>query len=136
MNLDNIHRLIDILNDAPGIAELSVTAPDGAQVSLRRAPAAHAPMELALRPAQPLERNEQEVVLPEPEARPHLATIEATMVGLFHSANPPLGYGASVSVGQIVGYIESMKLMNEVTSSSAGTVAEVLIDENMPVEYG
>ncbi|HEX5323515.1 MAG TPA: biotin/lipoyl-containing protein, partial [Capsulimonadaceae bacterium] len=67
---------------------------------------------------------------------PRLATIHATMVGIFHCTNPALGNGSSVSVGQIVGYIESMKLMNEVTAGEGGVVAEVLIDENLPVEYG
>jgi acetyl-CoA carboxylase biotin carboxyl carrier protein len=42
----------------------------------------------------------------------------------------------SIAAGQIVGYIESMRLMNEVVSSVAGTVEAAVTTEGQPVEYG
>ena len=37
---------------------------------------------------------------------------------------------------QTLGIIEAMKLMNEIESECAGTVAEVLVENGEPVEYG
>lgn len=140
MNLNNIQRLIDILNDSPGITEVAVTAPDGAKIAVRRSAAPFAGMnEIARSTAEPYEFEEDEIEDADDSGvpqGPQVITVPATMVGIFHCANPALGSGSSVSTGQIVGYIESMKLMNEVVANSAGTVAEVLIEENMPVEYG
>jgi biotin carboxyl carrier protein len=139
MNLNNIQRLVDILNQTPGITELSVTAPDGAKISVRRTLPV-APQNTALAVAAPehspldIYESDEEEQRAEEMARLH--TVSANIVGIFHCASPALGFGSTVSVGQIVGYIESMKLMNEVTSNESGTVAEVLIDENLPVEYG
>ena len=58
------------------------------------------------------------------------------MVGIFHSAGNAITEGIAVKAGQSVGAIESMKLMNDVISEHEGTVAEVLVDDGMPVEYG
>ena len=68
---------------------------------------------------------------PEP---PH--TLLAPMVGIFHPAEPPLSFSASVRVGQLIGYIESMKLMNEVLAEDAGQITDVLAEDGAPVEYG
>ena len=62
--------------------------------------------------------------------------LSSEMVGLFHHAVPPLRVGSTIKEGQIVGNVESMKLMNEVKSEVAGQVAEVLIEEGEPVDYG
>ncbi len=43
--------------------------------------------------------------------------------------------GDKVEAGQVVGIIEAMKLMNEIESECAGTVAEVLVENGEPVEY-
>ena len=37
--------------------------------------------------------------------------------------------GDKVEVGQVVGIVEAMKLMNEIESECAGTVAEVLVEK-------
>ena len=58
------------------------------------------------------------------------------MVGIFHHAEPPLPYAAVVAPGQVVGSIESMKLMNEVLAEAGGRVTEVLVEDGAPVEYG
>ena len=41
-----------------------------------------------------------------------------------------------VHKGDVLFIIESMKLMNEVTSECDGVVAEVLLESGTPVEYG
>lgn len=69
-------------------------------------------------------------------------TIDAEIIGTFYLqdeeelSNPLVKVGDEVKKGQVVGYIESMKVLNEVTSDYDGTVAEIHIDHAEPVEYG
>lgn len=62
-------------------------------------------------------------------------SVHAPMVGIFRSIDG-IGIGAKVKKGQVLGAIESMKLMNEVRSEAEGVVEEVLVEDGMPVEYG
>ena len=68
-------------------------------------------------------------------------TINSPLVGTFYSApaedEPPfVGVGDTVKKGQIVGIIETMKLMNEVESPFDGVVGEILIENEQVVEFG
>lgn len=62
--------------------------------------------------------------------------ILAPMVGIFHTNDGAGKVGVEVAVGQVVGAIESMKLLNDVIADAAGTVVEVMVEDGMPVEYG
>ncbi len=67
--------------------------------------------------------------------------IVSPLVGTFYAApaeDAPsfVKVGDKVKAGQtLVGIIEAMKLMNEIESECAGTVAEVLVENGEPVEY-
>jgi acetyl-CoA carboxylase biotin carboxyl carrier protein len=67
--------------------------------------------------------------------------IKAHLVGTFHRWAKPRGgslvaVGDHVKIGQLVGTIESLNVINEVESTIAGRVAEILVQEGQPVEYG
>ncbi len=67
--------------------------------------------------------------------------IKSPMVGVFYSAKAPgekdfVAVGDSVKPGDVVCIIEAMKLMNDITSEYAGTVAEVCVANGDIVEYG
>lgn len=67
--------------------------------------------------------------------------ITAPMIGTFYAAPSPgedpfVQVGDEVEVGQVIGIIEAMKIMNEIESEFAGTVVEVLSEDAHPVEYG
>lgn len=69
----------------------------------------------------------------------HLVT--APMIGTFYSCPSPgeapfVEIGDEVEVGQVIGIIEAMKIMNEIISDRSGVVVDVLIDNAQPVEYG
>lgn len=64
------------------------------------------------------------------------AVVLAPMVGVFHEVEGALKVGSTISKGQVVGAIESMKLLNDVVSQIEGVVNEVLVEDGMPVEYG
>jgi biotin carboxyl carrier protein len=71
----------------------------------------------------------------------NLKTIKAPLVGTFYSsASPESGayvtVGDKVTVGMVVCIIEAMKTMNEIESDADGIVAEILVKNAQPVEYG
>ena len=70
------------------------------------------------------------------EEAPTESVIRAPMVGIFHTIDGLSTVGAHVEEGQVVGSIESMKLLNDVTADVSGVVTEVLVEDGMPVEYG
>jgi len=66
--------------------------------------------------------------------------VVSPIVGTFYRAAEPGGQpfvtvGDRVETGQVIGIVEAMKLMNEITADESGEVAEVLIDDGEPVEY-
>lgn len=77
----------------------------------------------------------------EPESKPQSGRyIKSPIVGTFYAASAPgkppfVKAGKSISKGDVVFIIESMKLMNEVKSELDGVVAEVLVSDGEAVEY-
>ncbi len=71
----------------------------------------------------------------------NLIDITAPIVGTFYEASAPdaspfVKLGAKVEAGTVLCIIEAMKLMNEIESEFSGTIAEILINNEDPVEYG
>ncbi len=67
--------------------------------------------------------------------------VESPLVGTFYAAPsedaaPFVSVGDTVRKGQTLAIIEAMKLMNEIESEYDGTVAEILVENGKPVEYG
>ena len=67
--------------------------------------------------------------------------IKSPMVGTFYRAPapdaPPFAeVGQDLEVGQVVCIIEAMKLMNEIKSEVRGKIAEILVNNGDPVEFG
>jgi acetyl-CoA carboxylase biotin carboxyl carrier protein len=71
----------------------------------------------------------------------HPGTIKAPMVGIAYLAEQPgappfVRVGDRVSEGQTLLIIEAMKVMNQIRAPRAGQVAQILIEDAEPVEYG
>lgn len=69
------------------------------------------------------------------------AYVTSPMVGSYYSSPSPedlpfVKEGDKIEKGTVVCIIEAMKVMNEVKSSVAGVVAEVLVESGHPVEFG
>ena len=78
---------------------------------------------------------------PAPEPAATGTTVTSPMVGTFYSSPteedaPYVKVGDCVKKGQVLGIIETMKLMNEIESDFAGTVTEVFVENGQSVEYG
>ncbi len=74
-----------------------------------------------------------------PEKKGHIIT--SPFVGTFYRTPAPdqpafVDVGAPVRKGQTLCIVEAMKLMNEIESEVAGKVAEVLVENAQPVEFG
>lgn len=67
--------------------------------------------------------------------------ITSPMVGTFYGSPSPENpayakNGDKVSTDTIVCIIEAMKIMNEIQAEQSGTIAEILVEDGQPVEYG
>ncbi len=79
---------------------------------------------------------------PAKEAAPsNLIDVKSPMVGTFYrtaapDAPPYVELGTRVNKGDTLCIIEAMKLMNELECEVDGTIAEICVDNTVPVEYG
>ena len=74
-------------------------------------------------------------------AVPSGQVVKSPLVGTFYvapsaEAEPFAKVGDTVAKGQVLGIVEAMKLMNEIESECAGTIAEILVQNGETVEYG
>ena len=72
---------------------------------------------------------------------PGVTYIKSPMVGTFYRAASPespsfADVGTKVVENTVVCIIEAMKIMNEIQAETKGTIAEVLVENGQPVEYG
>lgn len=68
-------------------------------------------------------------------------TVKAPLVGTFYCAPSPedkpfVSVGQRVKKGDVVGIIEAMKLMNEITAPEDGVVKTIFAENGNMVEYG
>ena len=88
------------------------------------------------RPSAPSRGSAESAVI---EKKGHVIT--SPFVGTFYRSPAPdqpayAEVGTAVKKGQVLCIIEAMKLMNEIESEVAGKVAEVLVQNGQPVEFG
>ncbi len=65
----------------------------------------------------------------------------APMVGTFYAASSPtqppfVSEGDVIELGQPIGIIEAMKMMNEIEAEFGGSITRILVQNAQPVEYG
>lgn len=145
MDIAELERLLELVRNA-NIRELTLRQGE-ARITLRKAP----PVETTTGTALVAVYGEETDYLAEtaegqdlsaagngaPVATPVASLqITAPLVGVFRHVKPIIGLGARVTEGQVVGVIEAMKLVNEVTAPFDGAVTDVLVEDGMPVEYG
>ena len=107
-----------------GSAVHAVHAPEHARSKASR-PSVSAPT-----PEQPAPSNEK---------KGHVIT--SPFVGTFYRTPAPdqpafVEVGGGVKKGQVLCIVEAMKLMNEIESEVSGKVAEILVQNAQPVEFG
>jgi len=71
----------------------------------------------------------------------HPGAVPSPMVGTAYLASEPgakpfIDIGSKVKVGDTLIIIEAMKTMNQIPSTRAGTVTQILVEDGQPVEFG
>lgn len=133
ISVEQLQHLVDLL-DQSDVSEIEVKRGDaGMRLVLRKAKATES---VALQLAEPSSVNGE---VPSPVETKQ--NVVATLVGIFHSwakprGRPVVAVGDHIKVGQLVGTIQSLNVINEVESSIAGRVVEILVQDGQPVEYG
>jgi oxaloacetate decarboxylase alpha subunit len=141
MNLQEIKELIRLI-DQTAITELSLDS-GGVKVAIRKGGGGKgiSPGEGPVF-AMP---EQEDAGAAEPTARKtagaELVPVKSPVVGTFYSAPAPgeppyVQVGDYVEKGAVLCIIEAMKLMNEIKAEVAGEIAEVLVENGEPVEYG
>jgi len=157
LKYDQIEAIAAVLRDSPRLAEIEVRNPGtGVSLRLRRARAVARPASAVVAsptaaPTLPALGGANAVQTPEAPVSPlpnaltsatipvaaQTATATAGLVGVFRPVESrPIAVGDTVNAGQVLGYIESMRLMNECSAPLTGTVSALLVADGQPVEYG
>ena len=76
-----------------------------------------------------------------PQAALEGTEIKSPMIGTFYCKPSPdadtyVEVGTVVAPDTVVCIVEAMKVMNEIKAEAKGTIAEVLVEDGEPVEYG
>ena len=134
MDLKKLKAVLELFEESKTVSALDVSDGDS-RIRLRKEgadsrPAAASPAAAASVAPPPAEKSEErgeKVVSP--------------MVGTFYRAASPeappfVRVGQTVEMGQTLCIIEAMKLMNEIPSTAAGRVAEILVENNAAIGYG
>lgn len=165
-NFTELKSLLEWVNQSKDIEELSIRYGDielamsktpGGLSHLKAAPApaapaappapeapkaAPAPVEApqAETPAAPAEAPKAEQPAA-PAVSSNSVEVKSPMVGTFYGspkpgADPFVKVGDTVEVGQVLCIVEVMKLMNNIEAKTAGTITEILVDNEDAVEHG
>jgi len=72
---------------------------------------------------------------------PGVTYVKSPMVGTFYRSPSPeskafCDVGSKVEENTLVCIIEAMKIMNEIQGEAKGVIAEILVENGQPVEYG
>ncbi len=142
MDIRKIKKLIEVVEDSD-VAELEISTNDE---TIRIARFGSGAPQVTLNPAPAMSAA---APAPTPAATPAAAeaaapakgtTVRAPMVGTFYRSPSPgaasfVEVGQTVAAGQTLCIIEAMKMLNQIESPCSGTVREVLVENEQPVEF-
>jgi acetyl-CoA carboxylase biotin carboxyl carrier protein len=105
-------------------------------------PIVAAPPVLQTVPSPPQPAAERSVAeTPIAEAKAALKEVVSPMVGTFYRAPSPdsapyVQLGQAITKDTVVCIIEAMKVMNEIKAEVQGVIAEILLENGTPVQFG
>jgi acetyl-CoA carboxylase biotin carboxyl carrier protein len=135
-------RELALLLDETSLTEIEIER-SGLRLRVARniSVAATMPMQMAAAPAALQAAAAAAAAPAAADLSKHPGALTSPMVGTAYwapepGAKPFIEVGSKVSVGQTLLIIEAMKTMNQIPSTRAGTVTQILVEDGQPVEYG
>ena len=129
VDFEQLHELIRILESST-LSEIEIKTKDG-KIRLRRGgPSVLEQQPVVTAPATVTADDGDDALY-----------VTSPFVGTFYTgaapgADPFVHVGDTISPGTVLCIVEAMKLMNEIEAEVNGTIAEVLVENGKPVEYG
>ena len=122
-------------------AIIATTAPTSALQSVTMPALGAPPMLIASPPPPPPPDPDKFLERSGAETDEEHQVIKSPFVGTFYrrpspDTDPYVTLGMRVSKGQILCIVEAMKLMNEIECDFSGRIADILVEDAQPVEYG
>ena len=139
MDTEFIRKLAKLL-DETNLGEIEMAEGDR-RIRVARPKVAAAPMAMAAAPA-PVQHAATAPAAPAvADVAKHPGAVKSPMVGTAYLAPEPgkpvfANIGDKVTAGQTLLIIEAMKTFNPIKATKAGTLAQVLVDNGQPVEFG
>ena len=143
MNVKEIKEMIQLMNEN-GLSEIELEK-EGLKIRLKKASSGSVEQSVVHEVGSSPQAAPARTEIVEPKGAPKPASartvIKSPMVGTFYAAPAPdapafVQAGTQIEVGQVVCIIEAMKLMNEIKSEVRGKIAEILVNNGDPVEFG
>jgi acetyl-CoA carboxylase biotin carboxyl carrier protein len=149
--VERVRQLIDIMSEND-LAEIEVEEPD-LRIKLRKnVPTQYVPPGFGfapytgVAPAQGEHHSLPAGAAPAAEVEVEeeaekLIEVPSPMVGTFYRSSTPgsepyVGIGSEVEPDTVVCIIEAMKVMNEIKAEVTGRIAEILVEDTEPIEFG
>lgn len=142
-NLDKLKELVELM-EKHGLTEVNLRQ-GGEQWRLRRGghEAIQMAQPIAYAPAPAAAPAATAAPAPAAEAAPasNLVEVKSPIVGTYYSAPSPddpifVQVGSTVGPDTVVCIVEAMKVFNQITADTSGTIAEILVENGDGVESG
>lgn len=141
MNYDEVKEMVALFNQS-GNQEMQLETSDIKLYLNKRGvqDVQHAPVAPSVAPTTPMTSMPTESTEVPVAVADDTVAIEAPLVGSIYLQPAPtdpafVKVGQTVAVGDVVCVIEAMKMMTEVKSTVAGTITEILVQNEELVEY-
>lgn len=133
MEYEKIKQLMTDMGNSK-LTSIDIEFPDGVKIKMEKNATVATVQQVVV---------EENTSNPEPKKEEVQAgnIVKSPMVGTFYikpspTSNPYVEIGTEVKKGTVLCIIEAMKLMNEIESEFDGKIAEILVKDGEPVEYG
>lgn len=147
MDLNKAEEMIKLMRNY-GVTELKIKDGD-TSIHISTAPSAQnafaypqapAPSFAQVAPAPQAVQSEAPAAKPEAAPKRNGFEVKSPFVGTFYAASAPgedpfVSVGTRVKKGDTLCIVEAMKLMNEIEAEKDGTIVEILVENEEPIEF-
>lgn len=141
MDIRKVKKLIELLEES-NCVELEINeGEESVRISRAGVAAAPAPAQAAVAAPVAPAPVAPAAEAPKPEKKISGHEVKSPMVGtLYHAASPDapafVQVGQTVKAGETLCLVEAMKMFNPIEADTAGVIADILVENGEPVEYG